>query len=219
MPLSKFPRWILIGAGILSFVSGLVNAIAILGFTHHAATHMTGLFSQAGIALFQNQSSVLIETGAILFSFLAGAVLTGMILRDAHLKMGRHYEWVLTIECALLFLSAWGFDKQMIWGEYCAAMAAGLQNAMASLYSGAIIRTTHLTGILTDLGVLLGRRLIGGTSDKQRIVLFLTLILAFTTGGFLGAWLHSMIGVSAMFFPAIIVGFCGIAYRNLRTKD
>ena len=141
-----------------------------------------------------------------------------MILRDAHLKMGRHYEWVMALECALLVLSAWGFQRQEIWGEFSAAMAAGLQNAMASTYSGAIIRTTHLTGVLTDLGVLIGHRMRGIPSDRQKIRLFSTLILAFLTGGVLGAWTYAQVGAAAMLLPAMVIGFCGIAYRVLRGK-
>lgn len=216
MGLSKVPKWVLIGAGILALVSGLVNAIALLGFTHHGATHMTGLFSAFSIAAFQNKTTTLFEVSGILFSFFAGSVVTGLILRDAHLKMGQHYGTVMILEGILLVLSTLGFYHQLIWGEYAAAMAAGLQNAMASMYSGAIIRTTHLTGVLTDLGVLLGHRLIGIRSDKLKIKLFMTLIFTFIAGGFLGTWFYALWGPLAMLVPAMLVFFCAVSYRVLR---
>ncbi|HRK62544.1 MAG TPA: YoaK family protein [Candidatus Omnitrophota bacterium] len=219
MILSKIPKWILTGAGILAFVSGLVNVVAILAFTHHAATHMTGIFSLFSIALFEVNRISLLELAAIIFCFFAGAVITGLILHDAHLKMGPHYELVMILEGALLFASAWLFYKGLMWGEYAAAMAAGLQNAMASTYSGAIIRTTHLTGILTDFGVLIGHRLKGVPADGLKMKLFATLILAFVAGGFIGAWAYQGAGAMAMTIPAFLICFCGVSYRLLRKKS
>lgn len=219
MVLSRIPKWILIGAGILSFVSGMVNTIAILGFTHHVATHMTGLFSLASILAFQGEAAGLWQISGILISFFSGAILSGFLLRDDHLKMGRRYEWVMLIEGTLLLAAAWGLSRQIIWGEYAAAAAAGLQNAMASTYSGAIIRTTHLTGILTDLGVLVGHRLRGSPPDKLKIKLFITLILAFVMGGYLGAWCYLLFEAFAMLIPAALIFFCAVSYRLLRQKE
>lgn len=215
---SRVPKWVLVGAGILALVSGLVNVIAILSFTHHAATHMTGLFSLFSIALFENNVTALIEIAAILVFFFLGAVVTGLVLHDAHLKMGPRYEWVMVLEGSLLLFAAWSFYNHLTWGEYAAAMAAGLQNAMASTYSGAILRTTHLTGILTDFGVLIGHRLKGVSSDKLKIKLFATLILAFIVGGFFGAWFYRQWAGLAMLVPAFLVFFCGASYRLLREK-
>jgi len=219
MVLSKIPKWILIGAGVLAFVSGLVNAVAVLGFAHYAATHMTGLFSLFSINFFQSNTPALFQISGILLAFFLGAVVTGMILRDAHLQMGAHYEWVMILEGMLLLIAALGFFQQRMWGEYAAAMAAGMQNAMASMYSGAIIRTTHLTGVLTDLGVLIGHRLRGFPSEPLKIKLLITLIVAFVLGGYGGVWLYTYYGAGAMLVPAALIFLCALSYRILSRRE
>ncbi len=59
-------------------------------------------------------------------------------------------------------------------GQLAASAACGLQNAMATTYSGAIVRSTHLTGIFTDLGLMLGGKLRGNPVDKRKLMLFFT---------------------------------------------
>ena len=59
------------------------------------------------------------------------------------------------------------------YGLLLASAACGLQNALATTYSGAIVRTTHVTGIFTDLGIMLGAIFRGQTLDYRKAKLFL----------------------------------------------
>ncbi len=61
----------------------------------------------------------------------------------------------------------------------------GIQNAMISYYKGTIIRTTHLSGVMTDLGLALGYRVRGLVVEKRRIVILHLLILSW----FLCGWI------------------------------
>lgn len=216
--ISKLPKWVWLGGAVLAFSAGMINAVAFLGFFHQAATHMTGIFSHLSIALYHQDLAGISQTLWILLSFLLGAVLSGIILRDAQLKMGRRYGGALALESFLLFAAAFQFRAHSVTGEYFAAMAAGLQNAMASTYSGAIIRTTHLTGVLTDLGVLIGHWVRGIPIDGRRIKLFLILLLSFAAGGYLGALLYSLWNTDAMFAPACVIGLCAVIYSFLQRE-
>src|SRR5690606_17478697 len=84
-------------------------------------------------------------------------------------------------------------------GHYLASAACGLQNAMTSTYSGAMVRTTHVTGLFTDLGIMLGLKLRGQPADRRRILLYLILIGGFIGGGVLGA-----LGYSAWHYQALL---------------
>lgn len=214
--ISKLPRWVWSGAAVLSFSAGMVNAIAFLGFAHKAATHVTGLFSLFSISAEAGDAETAREALCILGSFFAGAVLSGIIIRDGHLKMGRRYGFALVVESALLFFSAWGFYRLSPWGEYFAAMSAGLQNAMASTYSGTIVRTTHLTGILTDFGALIGNRLHGAAVDGRRLKLLAIILASFTAGGFAGAAGYHRWAALAMLVPSAIIGASAVGYEIFR---
>ena len=84
------------------------------------------------------------------------------------------------------------FEEHQIWGALAAAMACGLQNAMATTFSGAVVRTTHLSGsMFTDLGIGLGHLLRGLPLQVRRLTLSGLIISGFLAGGVIGAWLFA----------------------------
>lgn len=212
----KLPGWIWLGGGILAGVAGMVNAVAYLSFTHQAATHMTGIFTRLSIGLLDLESEQTRQAAMMLFAFLTGAAICGVIIHDGHLKMGRRYGVALSVESAILFAATLGFQQHSVWGEWLAAMAAGLQNAMVSTYSGSIVRTTHMTGILTDVGAIMGQMVRGVKIDLLRMRLLLLLMTAFLMGGILGAFLFQKWGYFAMLVPASMVAVTAGGYLVIR---
>ena len=97
-------------------------------------------------------------------------------------------------------------------------MAAGLQNAMVSTYSGTIVRTTHMTGVLTDFGALLGQLASGIKIETKRLKLLAGIMIAFFWGGYCGAVAYSRIQYLAMLIPALITALSAIVYFFLRLK-
>jgi uncharacterized membrane protein YoaK (UPF0700 family) len=193
-----------------------VNAVGFLGMHHQAISHMSGTVTVLSNELATGRYSLAVYAAAVIFSFFLGSVLSAAIIRQSALKLGRRYGFVLMIESVLLF-GAWRMLTDGNYtGDCLAAMACGLQNAMATHYSGAIIRTTHMTGIITDLGIAVGLKLRGDTIDGRRIGLYLVLISGFFLGGILGSWGYTQIGFEALVFPATLTGISGCAYFIFR---
>ena len=182
----QLPRWVWIGAGSLACVAGMVNVVGYLGFEHQAVTHLTGTTSLFGAALASGDTRAALHLLGVAAAFLAGAALSGMIIQDSTLLLGRRYGVALTIEAILLVLAVPLFERQQIAGALMAAMACGLQNAMATTYSGAVVRTTHLSGMFTDLGIGLGHALRGLPLQKRRLLLCGLIISCFLAGGIAG---------------------------------
>ncbi len=214
--IAKLPRWVWAGAAVLALCAGMINVIAILGFVHKGITHVTGNCSLLSVEILNGDWKSLKETFCVIASFFLGSVLAGIIIRDAHLRMGRRYGVALAVECVLLLVSTYGFIRGASYGEFFASMAAGLQNAMASTYSEAIVRTTHLTGILTDLGSLVGHALRRIKIDLKRIRLLSTIFISFLVGGLLGAITYRSLGALAMSVPAVIIGASAVFYEFFR---
>ncbi|MCC6414496.1 MAG: DUF1275 domain-containing protein, partial [Opitutaceae bacterium] len=99
---------------------------------------------------------------------------------------------------------------------YLAAMACGLQNALTTTYSGAVVRTTHVTGIVTDLGIAAGHYLRREAMDPRRVVLYLVLLTGFIGGGIVGGWGYLHWGFDALLAPAVLTGLTGIGYTAYR---
>ena len=147
-----------------------------------------------------------------LLSFLAGAALSGMLITSTALKLGRHYGFSLLIEAALLVMAMLSLQRGSDLGIYLASMACGLQNAMVTTYSGSIIRTTHLSGIFTDLGIMLGNRLRGIPLNGRRLLLFVLLIGGFVCGGVVGTLLFRLLHFTALMAPAALAASLAVVY-------
>ena len=205
------PRWVWIGAVALACVAGMVNVIGYLGFEHQAVSHLTGTTSLLGAALAQGDLRAIVHLWGMLIAFCVGAMLSGLVIQDQTLKLGRRYGVALALEAALL-LAIPLFKQQQIWGALLAAMACGLQNAMVTTYSGAAVRTTHLSGMFTDLGIGLGHLLRGMPLPMRRLTLSGLIISGFLGGGVLGAWFYRHWGYDALLAPALLTGSTGIGY-------
>lgn len=206
------PRWVWIGAVALACVAGMVNVIGYLGFEHQAVSHLTGTTSLLGAALAQGDLRAIVHLWGMLIAFCVGAMLSGLVIQDQTLKLGRRYGVALALEAALLLLAIPLFKQQQIWGALLAAMACGLQNAMVTTYSGAAVRTTHLSGMFTDLGIGLGHLLRGMPLPMRRLTLSGLIISGFLGGGVLGAWFYRHWGYDALLAPALLTGSTGIGY-------
>ncbi|MCF7220925.1 YoaK family protein [Marilutibacter chinensis] len=214
--ISRLPAWVWLGAGSLAVVAGMVNVVGYLGFEHQAITHLTGTTSLLGAALAEGDGRNALRLSLMVAAFVAGAVLSGIIIQDSTLRLGRRYGVALMIEAALLALAVPLLHRHQMAGAALAAGACGLQNAMTATYSGALVRTSHLTGMFTDLGVFLGHRLRGMPSDQRRLWLCLVIIVGFLLGGVAGAMLFRHLGYDTLYLPAALTGSTGIAYVGYR---
>jgi uncharacterized membrane protein YoaK (UPF0700 family) len=214
--LRQLPRWAWFGTGVLAFIAGLVNAAGYLGFRHESISNMTGNTSLLGIALGKADGIETVHWALAIVAFLLGAMLSGMIVQQSTLQLGRRYGVALTLESLLLFSAIPFLDASSSIGLYLASTAMGLQNGMVSAYSGAIIRTTHVTGIFTDLGISLGHLARGLPVDILRICVCAVVATAFVLGGAIGTLLFDRMQEHALVVPALLTGVCGLGYGLYR---
>src|SRR3954469_3554516 len=217
--ITKLPRWIVVGGGVLAFIAGVINAVGFLGLYHQGITHLTGTTSLLGIAVAQGDAAAILHLAAFAASFVAGAMLSGMIIQESTLKLGRRYGVALVVESMLLFLAVPFLQRGYFLGDCLASSACGLQNAMVSTYSGASLRTTHMSGVFTDIGVFLGHWLRRLPVDFRRLRLWLLLIFSFGAGGTVGALLFARMSYNTLLLPAALTGLAGLAYGIYRKEE
>ncbi|SBT14048.1 YoaK family protein [Vibrio celticus] len=218
--ISMLPRWVEYGALLLAALAGSVNAIGLLGFQHQAISHISGTMSLLGSSLL-TPTSASVHLLLVIMSFMLGAAFSGFFIENQALKLGRRYGVALCIEGGLLFLALWTLLQGYTSGQYFASAACGLQNAMITTYSGAIIRTTHMSGIITDLGIMIGARLKGMPFDRRKAKLLMFIVVGFLFGGLIGACLFQRFEILALAFPAsfaFIIAFSYWLYLTYRTE-
>lgn len=211
------PGWVYAGGLTLTAVAGCVNAVAVAS-AYHSVTHMTGTLFSVSFEASRGHVDVALRAAAVVLCFFAGAALSGFIVQQSTLHAGRRYGVALLVEAGLLFGAWLGSREHSVSGEVLAAVACGLQNALATSYSGAIIRTTHMTGIVTDLGITIGHWLRGQPVEWFRARLHLVLLAGFIAGGALGTTAFGVLGAEALLLPALAVGLAGVVALLRRTK-
>ena len=215
-------------ATILSFVAGIVNVTGFLAFKQ-LTTNVTGHF-----ALFiSDVANFEIWKGTVyflyIFSFLFGSFLSSFLIEK--FKENRKLNvFVLPtiIECLILLSIAIISNTGEI--EYpdlvvCLLLfAMGLQNSFVTKISNAIVRTTHLTGLFTDLGIELSQLFFPESHPnrekiKSTIKLRIYIICFFFLGGIIGGFLYSKLDLklNTLIFGAIIL-LISLFYDDLRYK-
>jgi uncharacterized membrane protein YoaK (UPF0700 family) len=198
---------------VLAAIAGMINTVGYMGFRHEAVSHLTGTTTLLGIALSSADAAQSVHWLLVLVAFVAGAALSGIIVQNQALELGRRYGVALLIESALLFVATPLVYGDHDLGLYLAATACGLQNAMASTYSGTVLRTTHLSGSFTDFGIAIGQLLRGIEPDGLRIRLSGMLIASFLIGSTLGGVCFARLHELTLLVPAILTGVLGVAYQ------
>lgn len=214
---SRLQSWVWVGGFVLAFVAGMTNIVGLFAFEHQAVSHLTGTASSIGAAIAHGDGVSIMRLAAVVGAFLLGAVVSGMVIQASTLQLGRRYGVALLVESMLLCAAAAMLQRQHVAGVYLASGACGLQNAMASTYSGAIVRTTHMTGIFTDMGILLGHRLRGMPVDWRRFQLFIVIITGFVAGGTAGAYAYPLLEHLTLLIPAALTGMAGLSYYAFRS--
>jgi len=98
-------------------------------------------------------------------------------------------------------------------GFYFAAMACGLQNALTTTYSGNIIRTTHMTGTVTDIGIVIGKYILKGEfQELWKLKILIPLFISFLIGGVISLYIYKKIGDLAICLSSAFFLGTGIIY-------
>ena len=200
--MTKLPRWVEAGGFALAAVAGAANAVGLLGFRHQAVSHVTGTSALLAVAAVDGDGPAFGHLLLVLLAFAAGAVVGGAVVGDEPLRVNRRHAAALLLEAALLVAAAVVLSGGEAAGHLLASAACGLQNGLVSSYSGAVVRTTHVSGLVTDLGVMLGHRLRGRPLDRRRAVLYLLLVAGFVAGGAVGAAAFRGVRFLALLVPA-----------------
>ncbi|QER39801.1 DUF1275 domain-containing protein [Acinetobacter suaedae] len=212
MPLQRLPNWIQLGAFLLALNAGMVNVLGLFTVLHQSVSHMTGNASLLAMNIVNWQPDHLLYLSLVLVCFVIGSFYSGLILGNGNVALGRHYGFPLSLVAIFLFLTWLLIPYFPRYGLLWACVAMGVQNAMVSHYKGAIIRTTHLSGVLTDIGLALGYKARGLNVERRRIFLHLLIFIGFLVGGVLASVLYPYLQLQTFLIPTALSLVMSVAY-------
>ncbi|RYJ41374.1 YoaK family protein [Flavobacterium beibuense] len=195
-------------ASILSFVAGIVNIVGLLS-VNVLTTNVTGHFAFFSSTFVSEEFSNAVIYLWFLVSFLAGAFCSNLISETiVRIRENLSYVVPILLEIILLVLVATlHFNKPDVLA--CILLfAMGLQNALVTRVSQSVVRTTHLTGIFTDLGIELSQLLFYKTANenftlKRSIYLKLAIILCFFAGGIAGGFAYYYLKLKVLLIASL----------------
>ena len=204
---------IMIGTAALSFNAGFVNGCT-YQFRNIPVSHVTGTTTHAGMNAGQGDWNSFAVNMAIIISFIFGSSITGFMMPENSFQLGREYGPLFLFGSCLFAVACftsycWPMSDYYF---YFAAMACGLQNSLTSKYSGNIIRTTHVTGIATDIGLVLGRVAKGDTKELWKLQVLGPIYVSFLCGGIVSVPVFQKLGKLSLLVNVLVFFGIGLAY-------
>lgn len=189
---------------LLAGIAGALNAGGFLAVGRYTS-HMTGIVSEAADNIILGQLWVVLAAICMLLAFISGSATTAILINYARRNQFRLiFTPVFWVEASLLLV--FGLTGRQLHNHSLITVSLttvllcyvmGLQNALITKISHAEIRTTHITGLVTDIGIELGKMLYWNknnhysmqkvASNRSKLVLHSSLVLAFFSGGLVGA--------------------------------
>lgn len=205
----------------LATSAGLLNAIA-LGAFGFFPSHMTGNTSQFSSEVSSTDLNDIIFFATIILSFVTGAIIARIIV------LWGIVQNVRLIFCQVLFIEGLLLAGVSLYEMYfhtfttnreiivflCGLM--GIHNSTSTQLSGGRVRSTHITGTLTDAGISLASVVVAmlrrdyskdTAAQRSQLKTHLTTLFSFITGGIAGLILFRWFGFNAMLALGLMLVF------------
>ncbi|MGX7667232.1 YoaK family protein [Flavobacterium pedocola] len=203
-------------ASNLSLVAGIVNSVGVLAIST-LTTNVTGHFAYFSEELIVGEFAKAIPFLLYIFFFFLGAFVSNFFIEIAAIKKKKYIHTApMFLELFLLvvvgFWNEWNFSETENANQiaYILLFSMGLQNALVTKISQSTVRTTHLTGLFTDLGIetsqfFFYRKHPDAGKLKKNIYLKLSIIIFFFTGCISGTLLFFQIGIKTLLVASLLI--------------
>ncbi|CAJ1939045.1 unnamed protein product [Cylindrotheca closterium] len=202
----------------LALTSGFINGACVTGFfsASQATAAVTGTWTNAAIALSKGQNMKFFTLARYLFAFMSGSTIAGLLVPNAAPfelanPKGAAASFgigALCLTVAGLMAKSGGLSSELI---LCLCFIAnGIQNSLTSAFTANLCRTTHFSGITSDIGTFLGQAIRGNRNNMLKLKVFPLLALAFWSGSFIAYPMTKIFGSSTLLAAATVYGGFGL---------
>ena len=215
-------------ATLLSFVAGIVNVTGVLS-VQTLTTNVTGHFAYFAEEIMKRDYAAAITFFVFTIFFLLGAF-TSNFLAELISRKHPNLSHVIPISLEMIILIAvgvFGIASELSsiegkWIAFAMLFAMGIQNSLVTKISQSTVRTTHLTGLFTDLGIELSQLFFYKKPEENKklktsIYLRLSIIIFFFIGCILGGFLYNLLEMKTLFVAATFLLFA-LLYDYIRLQ-
>lgn len=195
---------------LFAFAAGIVNVFGFVSFGTFT-TNITGHIGEFALWFEQSKWTAVQKITLWIAAFGFGSFTSSVIIGFFEKRKPKlSYTLPIVIEIGLLlwcFLIYKNFDqqaKQILILLY----AMGIQNGIVSMVSGKVVRTTHLTGMVTDVGIGFGKILLRKGNRVfvlRSLLLNLAVVVSFISGAMLSAFVTIDYHENVLLIPIILL--------------
>ncbi|WHF52249.1 YoaK family protein [Chryseobacterium gotjawalense] len=223
---TRTPRHNLGIASLLSFVAGLVNVVGFFS-VQKLTTNVTGHFAFFVDEVFKLNFENAFHVALFVFYFFFGAFFANFTV-EIYSRIRENETYVFPIITEALILTIIAFTGNYLIKTnpdviaYSLLFAMGMQNSLVTSISKSIVRTTHLTGLFTDMGIEFSQLFFYKDQFHKRrllksIKLRVTIIFMFFVGGVSGGILFEHFGIQSLILGSVIL-LGGLLYDFIKIR-
>ncbi len=213
-------------ASLLSFVAGIVNVSGLFA-VQRLTTNVTGHFAFFADEFAKKDFSQGLVYLLFILAFLLGAFCSSLLVESIS-RFNERFVNTIPVLLEIAILTSVGFLSAATVNAFADVVAClllfsmGLQNALVTSISNSVVRTTHLTGLFTDLGIELSQLFFYKREEQQQrlrssIRLRLTIIFFFFIGGLSGGYGYLLFGIRILFL-AVAVLAAALVYDSVKLQ-
>lgn len=213
-------------ATLLSFVAGMVNVAGFLA-VGQLTTNVTGHFAFFIEEIYNLDAWRGVVYFLFVFFFFLGSFFSGILIEWINRKNEKYvYIIPVLIEASILIFVAFYSNNLSVEKTnsiaYLLLFAMGLQNSLVTIISNSIVRTTHLTGLFTDLGIEFSQLFfykskIHKAQLLSSIRMRFFIIIFFLLGGITSGLLYYQFQLKTLYLSAVLLIF-GLFYDQIRIR-
>jgi hypothetical protein len=208
---------------IMAFNSGFVNGVCLSGAatangSKQAVAAVTASWTNSAMGLASGNNGQFKFLSQVILSFMSGSAIAGYLTPKPQqfALEGSPYATSFYVGAVLLALAGMqmGEVKSVKTGFLLAAMANGIQNSVTSTLTGNLCRSSHFTGITSDMGTFIGQILRGNKENLFKLKVFAGLAACFWAGGFTSYGVAKELGNSSLYISAGLYVLVGSLYST-----
>ena len=213
-------------ASLLSFVAGLVNVVGFFS-VQKLTTNVTGHFAYFVDEAFKQDFRSAFHVALYIFFFFLGAFISNFIV-EIYSRRRENLIYVVPTITEAVILAGIGVTGTYLISKnpdliaFSLLFAMGMQNSLVTSISNAVVRTTHLTGLFTDMGIEFSQLFFyKDQKHKKKLIksikLRLIIIWLFFAGGVSGGIFYTHFGIRTLLFGSLIL-LLGLLYDFVKIR-
>lgn len=213
-------------ASLLSFVAGLVNVVGFLA-VKQLTTNVTGHFAYWIDEVFQLQFWQGFTYFLYVFFFFLGSFCSNFLVEWLNRNQKKSLFTLPVLWESFLLLSValighYFIPENANLVAFVLLFAMGLQNSLVTTISNSVVRTTHLTGLFTDLGIELSQLFFYKEyTQRKRLIasieLRLSIICFFFVGGVTGGLFYIRFNLSTLLIASFLL-IAAVFYDHIKLR-